>query len=86
VGDAEWRSILARHDERARAEIERHRGRYVDSAGDGLLATFDGPARAVRCAQAIAASVRDLVMAPTSHGREPPGNRGRFSVECVVSL
>jgi class 3 adenylate cyclase/pimeloyl-ACP methyl ester carboxylesterase len=60
VGDAEWRSILARHDERARAEIERHRGRYVDSTGDGLLATFDGPARAVRCAQAIAASVRDL--------------------------
>jgi len=60
VGDAEWRSVLARHDERARTEIERHRGRYVDSTGDGLLATFDGPARAVRCAQAIIASVRDL--------------------------
>ena len=60
VGDTEWRSILARHDERARAEIERHRGRYVDSTGDGLLATFDGPARAVRCAQAIGSSVRDL--------------------------
>ena len=60
VGDAEWRSVLARHDERARTEIERHRGRYVDSTGDGLLATFDGPARAVRCAQAIGASVRDL--------------------------
>ncbi len=60
VGDAEWRSVLARHDERARAEIERHRGRYVDSTGDGLLATFDGPARAVRCAQAIGVSVRDL--------------------------
>jgi class 3 adenylate cyclase len=60
VGDAEWRSILARHDERARSEIERHRGRYIDSTGDGLFATFDGPARAVRCAQAIGASVRDL--------------------------
>jgi class 3 adenylate cyclase len=60
VGDAEWRSILARHDERARLEIERHRGRYVDSTGDGHFATFDGPARAVRCAQAIGASVRDL--------------------------
>jgi class 3 adenylate cyclase len=60
LGDAEWRSILARHDERARSEIERHRGRYVDSTGDGLLATFDGPARAVRCAQAIGVSVRDL--------------------------
>lgn len=60
LGDAEWRSTLARHDERARAEIERHRGRYVNSTGDGLLATFDGPARAVRCAQAIGLSVRDL--------------------------
>lgn len=60
VGDAEWRSILTRHNERARTEIERHRGRYVDSAGDGLFATFDGPARAVRCAQAIGASIRDL--------------------------
>ena len=60
LGDAEWRSILDRHDERARAEIERHRGRYVDSTGDGLLATFDGPARAVRCAQAIGSAVRDL--------------------------
>ncbi len=60
VGDAKWRSILARHDERAHVEIERHRGRFVDSAGDGVLAIFDGPARAVRCAQAIGASVRDL--------------------------
>jgi class 3 adenylate cyclase len=60
LGDAGWRSVLASHDERARAEIERHRGRYVDSTGDGLFATFDGPARAVRCAQAIGASVRDL--------------------------
>ncbi len=60
LGDAQWRSILAHHDERARAEIERHRGRYVDSTGDGLLATFDGPARAVRCAQAIGSSVSDL--------------------------
>jgi class 3 adenylate cyclase len=60
VGDAKWRSILARHDELAHVEIERHRGRFVDSAGDGVLAIFDGPARAVRCAQAIGASVRDL--------------------------
>ena len=41
-------------------EIERHRGRYVNSTGDGLLATFDGPARAVRCAQALAAAVGEL--------------------------
>ena len=60
LGDAGWRSVLARHDERCRAEIERHRGRYVDSTGDGVFATFDGPARAVRCAQAIDAAVHDL--------------------------
>jgi class 3 adenylate cyclase len=60
LGDTGWRSLLASHDERARAAIERHRGRYVDSTGDGLFATFDGPARAVRCAQAIGESVRDL--------------------------
>lgn len=60
VGDASWKRLLATHDERARLQIERHRGRYIDSTGDGLLATFDGPARAVRCAQAIRGSLRDV--------------------------
>jgi class 3 adenylate cyclase len=60
LGDARWRSLLARHDERAHIEIERHRGRFVDSAGDGIFATFDGPARAVRCALAISRSIHDL--------------------------
>jgi class 3 adenylate cyclase len=60
VGDARWANLLAQHDRFARREIERHRGRYVDSTGDGLLATFDGPARAVRCAQALAAAVGEL--------------------------
>jgi class 3 adenylate cyclase len=60
LGDEAWRSLLAQHDERARGEIERHRGRFVNSTGDGLFATFDGPARAVRCAQAIGAAVGDL--------------------------
>ncbi len=60
LGDARWRSLLARHNERARIEIERHRGRFVDSAGDGIFATFDGPARAVRCAMAIMSAVDDL--------------------------
>jgi class 3 adenylate cyclase len=60
IGDARWKQLLAEHDARSRAEIERHRGRFVDSQGDGLLATFDGPARAVRCAQAIAAAIRPL--------------------------
>jgi class 3 adenylate cyclase len=60
LGDATWRSIVARHDERARIEIERHAGRFIDSAGDGIFATFDGPARAVRCALAIMNSIEDL--------------------------
>jgi class 3 adenylate cyclase len=60
LGDAAWKEVLATHDDRARAAIERARGRYVQTTGDGLLATFDGPARAIRCAQAIAESVRSL--------------------------
>jgi len=60
TGDAAWRSILARHDERARSEVSRYGGRYVGSTGDGLFATFDGPARAVTCARAIARAVADL--------------------------
>ncbi len=62
LGDTAWKELLASHDERARAEIKRHRGIYVDSTGDGLLATFDGPARAVRCAQAIGEALRPLGM------------------------
>ncbi len=54
VGDAPWAARLERLDRVSREEIERQRGRYVASTGDGVLATFDGPARAVRCAQAIA--------------------------------
>jgi hypothetical protein len=60
LGDARWKELLAAHDERARAEIDRHRGRYVQTLGDGLLATFDGPARAVRCAQEIGDAVGQL--------------------------
>jgi class 3 adenylate cyclase len=60
LGDARWKEVLGDHDGRAKAEIERFRGRYVNSTGDGLLATFDGPARAVRCAEAIVEAVRPL--------------------------
>jgi class 3 adenylate cyclase len=60
VGDARWTELLARHDEMARAQIEAFRGIYVDSTGDGLLARFDGPARAVRCALTIGQLVGDL--------------------------
>ncbi len=60
LGDARWRERLAKHDALAKREIAAHGGRYVDSTGDGLLATFDGPARAARCAQTLVVGVRDL--------------------------
>jgi class 3 adenylate cyclase/alpha-beta hydrolase superfamily lysophospholipase len=53
LGDRAWRELLQRHDDASRREFERFRGREVKQTGDGFLATFDGPARAVRCAAAI---------------------------------
>ena len=53
LGDSRWRELLSRHFESARAELERYRGREVDTTGDGLLATFAAPARALHCAVAI---------------------------------
>ena len=52
--------MLDYHDALAAQEVRRHRGRTIKSTGDGMLATFDGPARAVRCAQAICAGVHSL--------------------------
>jgi class 3 adenylate cyclase len=60
LGDARWAELVGQHDELARREIEWHRGRYIDSTGDGLLASFDGPARAVRCAQALGEGLGEL--------------------------
>jgi hypothetical protein len=51
VGDMEWRSVLDAHFSMARSQVSRFRGRVVKTLGDGILATFDGPARAVRCAR-----------------------------------
>ncbi len=58
IGDRGWRDELLRHRRLVRQELARFRGHEVDTAGDGLLATFDGPARAIRCAQAIRDGVR----------------------------
>jgi class 3 adenylate cyclase len=60
VGDARWRELLERHHDVVARELERFRGREVKALGDGYLATFDGPARAVQCAQAIVEAVRPL--------------------------
>ena len=56
LGDKRWRELLERHNALVRRHIEEYRGQEVDRAGDGFLTTFDGPARAIRCAQAIVAS------------------------------
>jgi class 3 adenylate cyclase len=60
LGDREWHRLLNRHHETVRQQFARFRGREVKSLGDGFLATFDGPARAVRCASAIAETVQSL--------------------------
>jgi pimeloyl-ACP methyl ester carboxylesterase len=60
AGDRNWRATLAAHDTAVREQLLRHRGREVKTTGDGFLALFDGPARAVRCAQEIVRAVRPL--------------------------
>jgi class 3 adenylate cyclase len=60
LGDRRWTQVLDQHDKLVQRELDRHRGRKVNPTGDGVLATFDGPARAVRCAQAICDGARAL--------------------------
>jgi len=60
LGDAAWRNRLASYYALVRKELARFRGREIDTAGDGFFATFDGPARAVRCALAIVAEIKQL--------------------------
>ncbi|MGH2675076.1 MAG: adenylate/guanylate cyclase domain-containing protein [Actinomycetota bacterium] len=60
LGDRRWRDLLEDHHGVVRGALSRFRGREVDTAGDGFLATFDGPARAIRCARFIVGEVRGL--------------------------
>jgi class 3 adenylate cyclase len=60
LGDARWRELLSVHQTAVRRELSRFRGREVKTLGDGCLATFDGPARAIRCGRAIADAARAL--------------------------
>jgi class 3 adenylate cyclase len=60
LGDRAWRELLERHHALIRRELVRFRGTEADTAGDGFFASFDGPARAIRCACAIATRVREL--------------------------
>jgi class 3 adenylate cyclase len=60
LGDHEWKQLIERHHVVVRQALERWRGVEIDTAGDGFYASFDGPARAIRCAQDACARVRDL--------------------------
>jgi pimeloyl-ACP methyl ester carboxylesterase len=60
LGDRRWRDLLENYYGLVRRQLERFRGREIDTAGDGLFATFDGPARAIRCASAVTAGTRQL--------------------------
>jgi len=60
IGDSRWRALLESYQAMAQSQVERHRGRVVDTAGDGLLAAFDGPARAIRCGCAVRDGARTL--------------------------
>jgi class 3 adenylate cyclase len=60
LGDRRWREVREQHDRVVRGQLARHRGREIKTMGDGFLATFDGPARAVRCARAICEAAGSL--------------------------
>jgi class 3 adenylate cyclase len=60
VGDQTWRRLLDNHDQLAKQILEKHRGNLIKSTGDGILATFDGPGRAVRCALAFEAAAKQI--------------------------
>src|SRR5262249_61328171 len=60
LGDRRWRGVLDALEARAATEVRRFRGQVVKQMGDGMLATFDGPGRAIRCARAVADAARVL--------------------------
>jgi DNA-binding SARP family transcriptional activator/pimeloyl-ACP methyl ester carboxylesterase len=88
LGDPAWQDLLARHDRLVRAQLARFRGREVDMRGDGVLATFDGPARAVRCAAVIANELKALgleVRAGVHTGEIEQASRGVRGVAVEVA-
>jgi pimeloyl-ACP methyl ester carboxylesterase/class 3 adenylate cyclase len=60
IGDRAWKELLGHHYFLVRQQLDRHRGREINTAGDGFLASFDGPARAVRCGRAIIDAAKSL--------------------------
>ena len=60
LGDKEWRNLLETHDAVARTIVSQHRGQIIKTTGDGMLVTFDGPGKAIRCAMALSDALRPL--------------------------
>ena len=76
LGDRAWAGLVADHHRRVRARLARFRGREIDTAGDGFFASFDGPARAIRCARAISEDMREL---------DVPIRAGIHTGECEIA-
>jgi pimeloyl-ACP methyl ester carboxylesterase len=82
LGDAAWGALLARHHDAVRRQLARFSGEEIDTAGDGFLALFDGPARATRCGLAIREALRELGLevragVHTGEVERPPGDKPR---------
>jgi class 3 adenylate cyclase len=60
LGDAAWRTLIRRHDDIVRSQLQHFGGKEIDRTGDGFLSAFESPARAIRCAQAIGAAIQSL--------------------------
>jgi class 3 adenylate cyclase len=86
LGDRSWRELLERHHTLVRRQLSRYRGDEKDTAGDGFFATFDGPARAIRCAAAVADGVRglDLEIRAGVHTGECEVHEGKVAGLAVV--
>ena len=77
LGDRAWAELVVEHHRRVRARLARFRGREIDTAGDGFFASFDGPARAIRCARAISADMREI---------DVPIRAGIHTGECEIAF
>jgi class 3 adenylate cyclase/pimeloyl-ACP methyl ester carboxylesterase len=91
MGDHGWRRVLDEHDEMAQRIVVQHRGNLVKTTGDGILATFDGPGRAIRCALAFEAATRRLGLAVRAglHAGEIElrnGDIGGIAVHCAARV
>lgn len=76
LGDRAWAELVTEHHRRVRARLARFRGKEIDTAGDGFFASFDGPARAIRCARAISDDMREI---------DVPIRAGIHTGECEIA-